>query len=69
MKKKYIQPVSAGESLWAEMDMMQMLDVSNTNTSSQYVNVRDDAEYSDLDSLLVGSTNGWEESLWEEGLW
>ncbi len=46
------------------MDMMQTLDVSDTNTGTQYINVREDVEYNDLDSLLVGSTDGWEKGLW-----
>ena len=54
----------ADEGLWADMDVMQMIDVSDTDTGNQFINVREEVEYNDLDSLLVGSTNGWEGGLW-----
>ena len=63
-KNRYIQPMMADEGLWADMDVMQMIDVSGTDTSTQFINVREEVEYNDLDSLLVGSTNGWEGGLW-----
>ena len=63
-KNRYIQPMMADEGLWADMDVMQMIDVSDTDTGNQFINVREEVEYTDLDSLLVGSTNGWEGGLW-----
>lgn len=63
-KKTYLPPVTTDEGLGAYMDMMQTLDVSDTDTGTQYINVREDVEYNDLDSLLVGSTDGWEKGLW-----
>ncbi len=63
-KKAYLQPVTTDEGLGAYMDVMQTLDVSNTDTGTQYINVREDVEYNEIDSLLVGSTDGWEMGLW-----